>query len=171
MQVSCQVMNFEFTKNMKMNIRQYIDANRLQPADVIVVKKIWGILDHYLVYLGRKNGEDYFMANLTLGVKMYSSHELYNMASTYEPIRIRRFKGNDYERKLAVNRALSRKDEDSYNLILNNCEHFANHVQEGESYSRQSQIGAGIGIGLLLLGLGMALFGEGSDDDDKKNYR
>lgn len=153
----------------------FVKQNSLQPADAIVVRKMpTKLLRHYILYLGFYNGH-IFMANTLTGVKVYTYLELLKDLQTFIPEKIERFVGTIQERKQAVERALSRKDENSYNLILNNCEHFKNWVQKGEHKSQQVEdigkvtmaIGAGIAIGgaaknnegAALTGLGILLLG------------
>ncbi len=136
-----------------MTINQYIQQNNILPGDAIVVRKNnIGLLDHYLIYLGWYYGEHKFIANYFGGTKILTYGEVYNFSLAYRPSRIRRFKGNNIQRKAAVERALSRKDQNSYHLILNNCEHYANYVQEGKDYSQQTTLfGAGIAVSGLAL--------------------
>jgi len=63
-----------------------------------------------------------------------------------EVTRVKRFQGNNYERKLAIERALKLLGK-PYNLINFNCEHFANYVQSGNVKSDQ------LGWGFVLLGV------------------
>lgn len=168
-----------------MNLDSFIQRNRVQKADAIIVrKKFLGLLSHYVIYLGRESeyestdrysrsqryyrgGRDghLFMANMSGGVKVLREGHLREYLIYLEPNRINRFQGGEQARKAAIARALSKQNENSYDLILNNCEHFATYVQEGKARSGQSQ-NAGLALGaLLLLGLGAA-FLSGSDDDD-----
>jgi hypothetical protein len=125
-------------------IENFVRNYKLRPADTIVVKKKdIGFLDHYLIYLGISNNEHKFIANYSNGVKFLEYRELLNYANDYSPVRIRRFNGNDYDRDIAVQRALSRLDQYSYNLIFNNCEHYANYVQYGSDSSNQTKIFGG----------------------------
>lgn len=170
-----------------MNLDQFIHQNSIQKADAIVVrKKAVGLLSHYVIYLGleseyywiddggrhrsyrergRRDGH-LFIANMGTGVNILREQEVLPMLKDYQPKRINRFLGNQAAREAAIERALSEQNQENYNLILNNCEHFANYVQENNRYSQQSQ-NVGIGLGaLLLVGLGIALFGGSKDDDD-----
>jgi len=162
-----------------MNIDFFIRNYGIQAADAIVVKKEkFGILDHYVIYMGKDNrGEHKFIANYTQGVKLLHYTEILHFLKSYIPVRINRFTGNPTQRQFAVNRALSKLNETAYHLILNNCEHFASWVQRGIADSKQVEntgkalaiAGVGVGIaglaksngkmagaGLLLLALGMA---------------
>ena len=168
-----------------MRISEFINRYNLQPADAITVKKdVIGLLDHYLIYLGKDYwGEHLFMANYTKGTRILSQGELMRLASYMHPVRIFRFIGTEYQREEAIDRAFELKDENSYHLILNNCEHFKNHVQLGKPYSGQTNaFGAGLtaaGIataaasksdegktaGIIMAGLGLlTLFLENMDD-------
>lgn len=116
-------------------IHNLILHNQLQPADVIVAKKRTGlgrILNHYIVYAGGYS----FIGNLQEGVKSISHYELSTLLKEYEPIRIRRFSGTEFQRRLALRRAYSRLGE-KYSLLNFNCEHFANWVQKGKENSIQ----------------------------------
>ncbi|WP_462180200.1 lecithin retinol acyltransferase family protein [Pseudoalteromonas gelatinilytica] len=47
-------------------------------------------------------------------------------------------KGNQFSKNEIVKRAKSRLNEDSYNLVFNNCEHFANWCTHDDDYSFQT---------------------------------
>lgn len=149
-------------------IDRFVKANSLKPADVVVVEKRgFRILDHYVVYLGMNHrGQHAFTANMMGdGVRLLSQAELALIGVKYIPIRIRRFQGDNRERRAAVIRA---KDDlgKGYNFIINNCEHHANRTQYNQNFSRQSNIGLGIVAGAALLGLlGWAF--SGSDDEEQ----
>jgi hypothetical protein len=61
------------------------------------------------------------MANKLSGVKLYNYPELLQEIQTFLPEKIEKFVGTTYNRKQAVQRAIAKKDEKSYHLILNNC--------------------------------------------------
>lgn len=137
-----------------MILDKFIEQNNIQPGDAVVVKKdIIGLLDHYLIYLGFYNREHKFIANYIGGTRILSYEELNKFSQRYSPTRIRRFKGNQIQRNAAVERALSRRDQNSYHLILNNCEHLVTYSQEGRAYSQQSKI---FGTGMAVTGLAVA---------------
>jgi len=141
-----------------MTINQFISAYKVKPADAIVVKKEnFGILNHYVIYLGVDvNGEHKFIANYTQGVRIIPTSKLIDFLKSYIPIQINKFVGSDEQRAFAVRRALSRMNEHAYNLILNNCEHFANWVQKGLPKSDQVE---DFGKGIALAGLGAGVIG------------
>lgn len=165
-----------------MIIDQFIRVYKVKPADAIVVKKeTFGILDHYVIYLGKdQNNKHLFIANYLTGVKFLSAEELMHYLKTYVPVRINPFIGNDTLRRSAIKRALDKLNEKSYHLILNNCEHFATWVQKGIPKSNQveafGQILTAVGgavaisgivkknqsttvIGILLASLGLVAIG------------
>lgn len=148
-----------------MTIEQFITAYNLKPADAIVVKKErFGILDHYVIYLGKdKFGEHKFVANYTKGIQFIEHWELIAFLQSYIPVRLNKFLGNEFQRNAAVRRALQRLNERAYNLILNNCEHFANWVQKGLPKSGQVE---DIGKTLAITGAGLGLLGLASKDDN-----
>lgn len=134
-----------------MNLDDFIIINRIQPADAIIVKKNFiGLLNHYLIYLGRVGNEHKFIANYTKGTRILTYSELNYYLEDFVPDKIRRFVGNDFQRNTAVQRALLRKDQTSYHLLFNNCEHFANYVQTGKDASQQTTT---FGTTLALAGL------------------
>lgn len=149
-----------------MDINQFVKTNRLQPADAIMLnKKIFGMLDHYVIYLGVHNNRHIFVANYTKGVRVLQPSEMRSFLQVLIPRQIYRFTGSRIERQQAVQRAVNRVGEKAYSYLENNCEHFMNYVQNGVSKSLQSDnfkkgavtavaIGAGIGILAALLGGG-----------------
>lgn len=139
-----------------MSIQQFIFGYNIRPADAIVVKKEnFGILDHYVIYLGIDQfGEHKFIANYSAGVRFLPMWQIVQFLKAYVPVRLNRFVGNEIQRQSAVHRALSRLNENSYNLILNNCEHFASWVQNGTPESEQVEnFGKALFFGGALLGL------------------
>jgi hypothetical protein len=150
-----------YLNNFENQIDEFVKVNNLRPADAILVKKLpTKLLNHYIVYLGKDFSRHVFMANTFSGIRLLHYPQLMKELQTFQPEKIERFTGNDYDRHEAVNRALARKDENSYDLILNNCEHFKNWVQKGVHESRQvSNAGNLAGIGLLVMGLAW-VFGD-----------
>lgn len=150
-----------------MTMNQFVRHYRVRPADAVIVKKDFiGLLDHYLIYLGVDNyGEHKFIANYTKGVKVLTNQELRKFAAYLSPDRIKWFKGNEMQRLTALQRALSRKDQQSYHLILNNCEHYSNYVQHGTNYSQQTK---NLGKGLTLAGIATAAI-AGKDNPNTRN--
>lgn len=168
-----------------MRISEFIERYQIKPADAIAVKKNFvGLLNHYLVYLGEDAwGQHVFMANYTKGTRVLTQGEISRFANHMHPVRVRRFSGSEYDRELAVDRALELRNQDSYHLILNNCEHFASYVQTGKASSAQtnafgagltaagivttatSKSDAGKAAGVLMAGLGLlTLLLENIDD-------
>src|SRR5689334_1480958 len=77
-------------------LRNFIYANGLEEADVIVAQKRgWNVFDHFIIYLGFKFGQHLFIANDTQGgVRWFSEKEIINLIADFEPVKIRRFSGN-----------------------------------------------------------------------------
>ncbi len=138
-----------------MTLQDFIRINQLRPADAIVArKKNIGLLAHYILYLGYdRNRHPVFMANMIgRGVVRLTPEEVAELTEDYAPVRLNPFVGNDYERKAAVNRALSSQDQAAYKFVLQNCEHFANWVQKGVPYSQQTRIvSGGVAVGGVVL--------------------
>ncbi len=135
-------LNFDAPLQKKaMNfIENLIITNNLQPADVIVLKKrLFGMLDHYAVFLGYDEWYNpVFVANYTSGTKRISNTEMMSFLRVLGPTRIQRFEGSIRQRNLAVERGISKLGERNYNFLENNCEHYANFVQYGRSHSSQA---------------------------------
>ena len=151
-----------------MNLRRFIEINRIRPADAIIVRKEkLGLFDHYVIFLGYENvsGEPKFIANYTDGVRILQVHVLFGFLQTYKPVSIRRFRGSEEERNYAIQRALSdlrTKSAGAYHLIKNNCEHFATWVQSGV---RESQQVRDFGKATAIGGIGLAAIGIASKND------
>lgn len=147
-----------------MTINEFISSYNVRPADAIVVKKeAFGILDHYVIYLGIDNyGKHQFIANYTRGIQFIEDSELIAFLRSYIPVRLNRFLGNEIQRMSAVQRALSKLNENAYNLILNNCEHFANWVQKGLPKSGQVD---DVGRALAITGAGIGFLGVASKNE------
>ncbi len=141
-------------------IEQFIIANDLRPADAVVMtKKFFGMLDHYVIYLGknhRKNQHE-FVANYTEGIQVIPPEQLDNFLQTLQPKEIEKFPGNEFQRVNALERAKSRIGEKAYQLFSNNCEHFKNWVHHGIPISKQVEVAgksfAVVGTAAALIGL------------------
>lgn len=163
-----------------MTLDQYIYQNNIRKADAIKVGKSWGVLTHYVIYLGRESeyqnlgfsdgyynygrNRHLFIANMLGGVKVLTEEDVLKHLETYQPSGINRFIGGVRDRNVAINRAFSQLNVSNYHLILNNCEHFASFVQTGAATSKQSNVGITAGIALLI-GLGIALLSNNDDDE------
>jgi len=120
----------------------------LQPGDRIVVPKSGlRLVQHHALYLGQNHqGVDLIAENkIGFGVRLVTVDEFFK--DVIEITRIERFKGTNYERKLAVQKALL-KLRQPYHLINYNCQHFANEIQYGKVESDQ--------VGSLMDGLKIA---------------
>lgn len=121
-----------------MNVNTIIRNYNLRQADAIVLrKKILGMVDHYAIFVGYRGSNPIFVANYKDGVQEVSKREMQNVLQTLQPTAIERFKGSEYERTLAIKRAMSRVGERAYNYVANNCEHFKNWVHSGKNRSEQ----------------------------------
>lgn len=135
-------------------LRNFIYANGLQEADAIIAKKRGlGVFDHFIIYMGKRCGQHLFIANDARGgVKWFTEQEVISLVRDFEPVKVRSFKGNYYQRHQAIDRA-KKEIGKSYSLVDFNCEHLANYVQYGVRESKQVQnwkAGLGIAAGVLL---------------------
>lgn len=152
---------------MKNFITQFVRANNLRPGDGIVVRKRFlGLLKHYVIYLGQDRGQHYFIANMMGGVTVLNSGQISDFMGYMDPTRIIPFEGTDYEREKAVRRALNYPDRSNYNLLANNCEHYFNYTQTGQSYSEQT---AAFGAGLAAVGTAMTINNALKDEEEDED--
>lgn len=142
---------------MEMTIDQFIKSYKLKPADAIrMKKKSFGMLDHYVLYLGVHNNYHKFVANYDKGVAIIPDSELIGLIQKLQPSGIEPFPGNERQRLFAIQRAFSRVGQQAYSLLANNCEHFKNFVHYG--YDKSSQVEA-FGGTVILTGLGATVAG------------
>ena len=121
-----------------MTLNQFLTYNKIKPADAIVMKKkFFGMVDHYVIYLGVSNRNHVFVANYKDGVKLISDSEVREFLKFLNPTKIDRYPGPERLRHLAIDRAKMRIGEKSYNYVSNNCEHFKNWVHRGVHKSSQ----------------------------------
>jgi hypothetical protein len=140
-----------------MTIQQFIAVNNIRPADAIIMnKKFFGMLDHYVIYMGIHRNQHRFIANYTDGVKVIPNHEFNQFLRVLQPSSVDRFPGPDHLRRNAVQRALSRVGEKAYDLFANNCEHFKNWVHHGIENSLQVE---NFGTSMTIGGLTLAAIG------------
>jgi hypothetical protein len=121
---------------------------QLEPADVVVVpKSSLNLVKHMINYWGldAAGGEWYLENNPQTGVRWISGDYV---DKTYFNTEVRRFAGTPSDRAEAIKRATSLIGR-PYHLTRFNCEHYANYVQTGTSFSKQSDNG----VGLAALGL------------------
>lgn len=126
----------------------YVKFYKLKPGDRIVApKSLAGIIQHHAVFLGQDHHGQDLIAENAYG-KFVAVVLAKNFFAEYPQItRVEAFKGNNLERRTAVERALKLLGK-PYSLIDFNCESFANYVQYGKIES--FQVNRGI-LGLLVL--------------------
>ncbi len=101
----------------------------LLPADRIVVPKSGlRIVQHHALYLGQNHlGVDLIAENkIGFGVRLVTAADFFK--DVIEVTRIEKFNGTNYQRKIAVQKALNKLGQ-PYLLIDYNCQHFANEIQ------------------------------------------
>lgn len=126
----------------------------VKPADRLVAPKSGlRVVQHHVIYLGEnKFGQSLIIENkIGFGVRVITADEFFK--DVIEITEIKRFSGNNYERKLAVQNALQKIGR-PYDLINYNCQHFANEIQHGVAKSEQVD---GFFDGIKVIG-GAALF-------------
>ncbi len=129
----------------------YAQKYQLQPADRIVESIFQtGLSKHHSIYLGvDENGIEWISENQKFtGVHLIKASDFFQRDKIYQ---VRKFHGNNVERVTAVNRALTVLGQ-PYDLVVNNCEHYASFVQTGTPQSQQVRNGAVvIGVAAFLL--------------------
>lgn len=115
----------------------YVKFYKLKPGDRIVApKSLAGIIQHHAIYLGQNHHGQDLIAENAYG-KFAAVVDAKKFFTEYPQItRVEEFKGNNLERRTAVERALKLLGK-PYSLINFNCEHFANYVQHGKVESFQ----------------------------------
>lgn len=146
-----------------MTIDQFIQTYNIREADAIIMqKKLFGMVDHYVIYLGVHDNQHTFVANYTKGIQVISNSELQKFLQMLVPKNIDRYPGPESERYLAVQRAISRIGEKAYNYVSNNCEHFKNWVHRGRPSSEQVDNAADA---LMVAGAGLAIGGAAAKSE------
>ncbi len=128
-------------------IRQY----NLEPGDrIIIPKSLLGLVQHHALYLGYNNlGQHLICENVFgVGVKLTSVESFFQ--DTTSVTSIEKFRGNNFERRNIVQKALTRLGK-PYSLINYNCESFCNDVQHNIIKSAQVSVGLFVGfVGIMI---------------------
>lgn len=132
---------------------QLIRHFNLEPGDrVIVPKSLLGLVQHHALYLGYNELGEHLMCENVIGNGVI----LTRVDSFFQDIksvtRIEKFDGNNFQRKLIVQKALTRLGK-PYSLINYNCESFCNDVQHNIINSNQANVGLFIGFVTLIFTL------------------
>ncbi len=152
-----------------MNIHQFVQTNALRIADAIMLKKkFFGMLDHYVIYAGVIGGRHHFVANYENGVNYVDERDINYYLEILIPEQIERFPGHELHRQAALQRATNLVGKQEYRLLSSNCEHLKNYVHYGKWESKQVEDfgkgAAAVGIAALVVGL-FGLLISGSQDD------
>jgi len=116
---------------------QIVRQWNLQPGDgVVIPKSLINLVQHHALYLGYDDSGNHYMCEnmIGFGVKLTRVQDYF--AYTGQITRIERYLGSGAERKLLVQRALSKLGK-PYNLINYNCESFCNDVRYNTPKSKQ----------------------------------
>ena len=115
----------------------YSNLYKVLPGDQLVTSLFkTGLAKHFAIYLGKnKNGVEWIAENKKFNnVQIIPASEYFARVESID--RIEKFTGNNIERNEAVKRAYKLAGK-SYDLINYNCEHYANEVVTGRSFSNQ----------------------------------
>ena len=113
---------------------------RFQSGDIILTDR--GLYQHYGIYAGKGRVIHYAAENGDFGINIGVRETSLNDFALNGKCRVVYIAGNNiwakkYSRKETVQRARSRLGEKHYNLVFNNCEHFAFWCKTGLSKSAQ----------------------------------
>lgn len=129
------------------------NLKNLKPGDRLVLPKSdLGFVQHHAIYIGNDAyGKRLYIENyIGKGVQIVSEQHLFR--DGYHLTRIEPYLGNNFQRRLAVNRAIELIGT-QYDLVNFNCEHYANAVQYNKPFSKQ--VGNGIIAALVLTAIGI----------------
>jgi hypothetical protein len=118
-------------------MEKFILKYNLKPGDRIVTPRSgWRLIQHHAIYWGLDNsGVHWVIENKdNIGVRFITLEKF--LENVFEIKRIEYFKGNDIERRIALERGKMHVGK-AYDLYNFNCEHFANYVQYNKVHSTQ----------------------------------
>lgn len=134
-----RAVNSEYEGDKILEYLDTYDLSDFKEGDHIVVDR--GIYTHHGIYIGN-NELIHYIWNLEYGGDIeVTSIENFAKDDTFWIYKHR----NSFSREKIVERAYSKLGEDKYNLIFNNCEHFAHWCSTGERWS--NQVGLGLALG------------------------
>jgi hypothetical protein len=126
-------------------MKRLIRHEFLQPGDVLGVSRNMGLYEHYAIYIG--NGEVIHYAGDDKEISPQNARvckadlSKFMSNTSVDCFGVGAFKKKDdikiYSDEETVERAFSRLGEKKYNLVINNCEHFAMWCKTGVSVSYQ----------------------------------
>jgi len=119
-----------------------IKTKKLLAGDIIVANRI--LYNHYGIYAGNGKVIHYTSDSCDFGANVKVRETSLNQFVLGSEYKVLQFEGNtdklrQFSREETVRRARSRKGECSYNLIFNNCEHFAIWCKTGINKSLQAE--------------------------------
>ncbi|WP_029277847.1 hypothetical protein [Pedobacter borealis] len=141
----------------------YDNLVNIQPADRIVVPKSdFQLVQHHAIFLGNDQKGDSWFAENIIGKGVLFTKADFFLKNSPKITRIEKFPGNENERRIAIDRAISMKGK-KYNLFNFNCEHYSNMVQKNISKSDQINIFIWLALAFVFL---LAVF----NDNKKYSY-
>jgi len=116
------------------------ETEYLKPGDIILSDRVF--YKHYGVYAGKGRVIHYASSKGDFGLYSCVRETSVEQFANGRECRIVPFEGNNYKtghfsREETVRRACSRLGEKRYNLVFNNCEHFALWCKTGKNRSAQ----------------------------------
>lgn len=142
-------------------------SNTLQPGDILIVNR--GLYKHYGIYAGNGTVIHYASRNGDFGDDICIHEAPLEQFADEDEIIVGRFSETFlhthtlHSPEETVRRARSRIGERKYNLITNNCEHFALWCKTGESESGQVNTAA------AAIALAASIFDSLFETDDNGN--
>ncbi len=127
-------------------IMDIIQQNNIKPGDGLVRSKSFlGLIDHYGLFVG----QSMVIENHPLhGVRLITLAEFFQGRQL---LRVKRFPGNEWSRRSAVDKAYKMIGA-RYDVFDFNCEHFVNHIHDVGIKSNQAEVAKGLVFGLLAIG-------------------
>ncbi|MCR8559383.1 lecithin retinol acyltransferase family protein [Mucilaginibacter sp. BJC16-A38] len=132
-------------------MRHFDEHYGLEIGDCILLPLFeTGLTKHFAIYLGRDEyGQEIIIQNLAgVGVHLLEASDFFAKASRIA--RIEKFYGNIYQQNQVIQRAVALLGT-PYNLLVYNCEHFANEVRYGKKESCQVATAAFLALTLGVL--------------------
>lgn len=139
---------------------QLIRRFNLEPGDrVIVPKSLLGLVQHHALYLGNNEFGEHLMCENVIGKGVILTRVDYFFQDINGNTRIEKFNGDNLQRKLIVQKAISKLGS-PYSLINYNCESLCNDVQHNITKSAQVSVGLFVGFVGIMISLLKADYGK-----------
>ena len=103
---------------------------------IITPKSYLRIIKHHALYLGANTKGEHFICENVIGKGVILTRVKDFFIKNFEVSKIERFVGTDFERKVVIEKAISKLGT-NYDLWNFNCESFTNEILHGKRFSNQ----------------------------------